>query len=274
MQIHVLGTRGSRPTTGPDVLRYGGDTACVAVSADDGPPTILLDAGTGIGHAGALMQGRPFNGSLLLGHLHWDHMQGLPFFRAGDRPDARVDCYVPAQGAPAEALLERFMSPPNFPIKPSGLLGTWRFLDLEPGEYEMEGFHVLALEIPHKGGRTFGFRLERDGRSLAYLSDHSPTSLGPGPDGLGERHEAAVRLAAEVDLLIHDAQYSLEEFEVRHGWGHCAIDYPIRLGREVGARRVLLFHHDPGHDDDLLDGWAQTLPAGVELARQGERIEI
>jgi phosphoribosyl 1,2-cyclic phosphodiesterase len=274
MQVYLLGTRGSRPTPGPEVVRYGGDSACVAVAPDGGLPTMLLDAGTGIGRATALMQGRPFRGSMLLGHLHWDHMQGIPFFPAGDRVDARVDVWVPAQGGTAEAQLEKFMSPPNFPIKPSGLRGMWRFFDLEEGEYEIEGFRVLALEIPHKGGRTFGFRLERDGKSMAYLSDHSPTALGPGPDGYGARHETAVRLTREVDLLIHDSQYTEEEFAERKDWGHCVVHYPIGLAREMDVKRTILFHHDPSHDDDFLDAWAADLPEGFALAVQGTRIDV
>ena len=274
MEIYVAGTRGSRPTTGPGVVRYGGDTACVAVAPDGEKPLILLDAGTGISNVTPLMTGDAFDGSILLGHLHWDHMQGLPFFPPGDRPDSRVDLFVPAQDLGAEAALARFMSPPNFPISPSQLRGSWRFRDLDEGEHRIEGFRVLALEIPHKGGRTFGYRLEHGGASIAYLSDHSPTTLGPGPEGMGEYHEAAVRLAEGVDLLIHDAQYTAEEFETRSDWGHCVVDYPIRLAGKVGAARVLLFHHDPGHDDEFLDRIAAGLPDGVEFAVQGTRIGV
>jgi phosphoribosyl 1,2-cyclic phosphodiesterase len=275
MEIHVAGTRGSRPTTGPGVVRYGGDTACIAVAPDGvDKPVILLDAGTGISNVTPLMAGEPFDGSILLGHLHWDHMQGLPFFPPADRPDSRVDLYVPAQDLDAEAALARFMSPPNFPIAPSQLRGSWRFRGLEEGEHRIEGFRVLALEIPHKGGRTFGYRLEHGGASIAYLSDHSPTTPGPGPEGIGEYHEAAVRLAEGVDLLIHDAQYTAEEFAERSDWGHCAVDYPIRLAEKVGAGRVLLFHHDPGHDDDFLDRLGAGLPDGVEFAVQGTRLIV
>jgi len=235
---------------------------------------VLLDAGTGISHATPLLAGEPFRGSILLGHLHWDHMQGLPFFSGADDPAARVDLWLPSQEPPAEQALARLMSPPAFPIAPSGLRGTWRFLDMDEGEHVIEGFRVLALEIPHKGGRTFGYRIERDGRAIAYLSDHSPTSIGPGPNGIGEFHTAAVRLAHDVDLLIHDAQYTAEEFPARADWGHCTMDYALALGREVGAGKVLLFHHDPYHDDDFLDGRAADLPPDAEFAVQGSRIDL
>jgi ribonuclease BN (tRNA processing enzyme) len=275
VQVHVLGARGSRPVPAATHLRHGGDTSCVALAHDGGPPTMVLDAGTGITHLGALLGDAAFRGTILLGHLHWDHVIGLPFARPADRPDARVDLYIPTtNGADAESVLARSMSPPHFPIGPDGLRGQWRFEALAPGRFEADGFSVLALEIPHKGGRTFGFRIEADGASLAYLSDHGPTALGPGPDGHGERHEAALRLADGVDLLIHDAQHTAAEFPPVAHFGHCSIDYAIALGREAAAARVLLFHHDPGHDDAFLDDLLPTLPAGVSLAAQGSVIDL
>lgn len=274
MQIHLLGTRGSRPTPDAAMLRYGGDTACVSVSSEGGAPTVLLDAGTGITRAVSLLGGEPFRGSILLGHLHWDHIQGLPFFGPADRSGARVDVWMPAQQVPAEEALARFMSPPSFPITPSQLRGAWRFVGLEEGEHEIEGFRVLALEVPHKGGRTFGYRLERDGRSLTYISDHNPTALGSGPGGIGELHDAALRLARDVDLLIHDAQYTAEEHAAYADWGHSVMEYPIALGEAAGAARVLLFHHDPGHDDRFLDDAAADLPEGAEFAVQGSRVDL
>jgi ribonuclease BN (tRNA processing enzyme) len=275
VQVHILGCRGSRPVPAATHLRYGGDTSCVALARDGQPPSLVLDAGTAITHLGALLGGQPFRGAILLGHLHWDHVIGLPFARVVDRPDAEVDLHLPAvDGTSAEATLARSMSPPHFPIAPDGLRGAWRFVGLEEGRFDAGGFSVLALEIPHKGGRTFGFRIEGGGASIAYLSDHGPTALGPGPDGLGERHEAACRLVEGVDLLIHDAQHTTEELPAVIHFGHCSLEYPIALGREAGARQVLLFHHDPGHDDAFLDGLAPTLPPGVTLAVQGQVIQL
>jgi ribonuclease BN (tRNA processing enzyme) len=271
----VLGARGSRPVPAATHLRHGGDTSCVALALDGGPPTLVLDAGTGITHLSALLGDDAFRGTILLGHLHWDHVIGLPFARAADRPDARVDLLLPTTGdTDAATVLARSMSPPHFPIGPEGLRGQWRFAAIEPGRCELEGFSVLALEIPHKGGRTFGFRIEAGGASIAYLSDHGPTALGPGPDGHGERHDAALQLAAGVDLLIHDAQHTAAEFPAVAHFGHCSIDYAIALGRQAGAAHVLLFHHDPGHDDGFLDDLAPALPAGVTFAVQGSRIDL
>lgn len=274
MHIHLLGTRGSLPTPGPDFVRYGGNTSCVAVSRDGEQPSLFLDAGTGLATARSVLGDASFRGSILLGHLHWDHIYGLPFFRNGDRADARVDVYLPAQGKP-EAVLHRVMSPPIFPIDVQTLRGTWNVISLEEGTSHIEGFEVTALDIPHKGGRSFGYRVSDGRSSLAYLSDHSPYSLGPGPNGNGELHETAQRLVSEVDLLIHDSQYTPEEFAERHHWGHCSYRYPIELAAACGVKRTLLFHHDPGRTDAQLDEMAAALDEpGVEFAVEGTSLGI
>ena len=183
MRVLVCGVRGSTPAPGPEFVRYGGNTSCVAVLADsDELPRLVLDAGTGLQRLSRSLDGHPFRGSILLGHLHWDHTHGLPFFPSGDRPDSRVRVFVPSQGDPEE-VLARAISPPHFPIRPSQLRGEWTFESLEPGTREVEGFSVTALEIPHKGGRTFGYRVSDGRATVAYLSDHSPIAYGPGPEG-------------------------------------------------------------------------------------------
>src|SRR3954452_7461205 len=135
MRVTVCGPRGSTPAPGPEFVRYGGHTSCIAVGHHGQPPSLILDSGTGIRRVTKLLDGQPFAGAILLGHLHWDHTQGLPFFGAGDRPDARVHVYLPAQGAPVE-VLSRFMPPPHFPIPPTELRGAWRFDGLEAGDHE------------------------------------------------------------------------------------------------------------------------------------------
>jgi phosphoribosyl 1,2-cyclic phosphodiesterase len=237
-------------------VRYGGHTSCIALAHDgDDAPTLLLDAGTGVRRVSGLLAGAPFNGTLLLGHLHWDHTQGIPFFQAGDRDDARVQLLMPEQGD-ATKVLRRAMSPPHFPIGPEELLGRWDIAGLEEGKHRIEGFDVLALDIPHKGGRTLGYRIS-DGRSaIAYLSDHGPLALGSGPDGWGPYHDAALALADGVDLLIHDAQQLPAEVAIAAAYGHSITDYAVRLGELAGAREVLLFHHSPARTDDEVDAIA------------------
>ena len=198
MRIHLCGVRGSTPAPGPDFLRYGGHTSCVALAHDGAAgPVLILDAGTGLRRVTPLLAGHVFAGTILLTHLHWDHVHGLPFFQAGDRDDARAALFLPQQpGGTAADVLGRGMSPPHFPITPNGLRGNWTFCMLEPGQLKAEGFTVEAREVPHKGGRTFGYRVS-DGRSvITYIPDHCPTAAGPGPEGWGEYHPAALDLAA------------------------------------------------------------------------------
>lgn len=233
-------------------MRIGGHTSCVAVAHEDEAPRLLLDAGTGIRRVPALLAGEAFRGAILLTHLHWDHVQGIPFFIAGDRDDARVVLAMPAQGDPVD-VLARVMGPPHFPITPDGLRGNWSFLALEPGRHEVEGFEVLAADLPHKGGRTFGYRITDGGRSLAYLPDHGPLGCGDGPDGLGARHEAATALAHDVDVLVHGAQFTADERKLAADFGHATVDYAVALAQETGARRLVLFHHAPGRADDDVD---------------------
>ena len=282
MKVWFLGCRGSTPAPGPTTTRYGGHTSCLAVAADDGPPSLLLDAGTGLVGLAAITGGRPFQGTMLLTHLHWDHTHGLPFSPATDHPDATVNLHLPSQGVPAELLLARAMSPPHFPIGPDGLRGTWSFNSLDEGELATaatsspglgstaEGFEVLAREIPHKGGRTFGYRITApNGSSLAYLPDHQPSRLGPGPESFGEIHEAARALTDGVDLLVHDAQYTAEEFPQMHNFGHSAIDYAVNLARVAQVGQLVAFHHAPTRTDRELDELADRFSHTATFTREG-----
>jgi phosphoribosyl 1,2-cyclic phosphodiesterase len=251
----------------------------VAVARDGAAPTLILDAGTGVRQVTALLAGQPFNGAILLTHLHWDHTQGLPFFRAGDHEDARVRLLLPDQqnGTGAEEVLARAMSPPHFPIRPAQLRGSWSFGTVSPGQLEAGGFTVQAREIPHKGGRTIGYRVS-DGRSVAaYVTDHCPTALGPGPHGWGEYHQAALELGAGADVLVHDAQLLAEEVAAEAAFGHAAADYAVALAQRAGARRVVLFHHRPDRTDDALDQLAQRFaaaPVPVTVAAEGLVLDL
>jgi phosphoribosyl 1,2-cyclic phosphodiesterase len=280
VRLTFCGVRGSTPAPGPEFVRYGGHTSCVAVAHDGAAaPTLILDAGTGVRRVSTLLAGQPFTGTILLTHLHWDHVQGLPFFRAGDRDDATVTLLLPDQrdGTGAEEVLARAMSPPHFPIRPRELRGRWTFGTIGPGRLEAGGFTVLACEIPHKGGRTLGYRVS-DGRSVAaYITDHCPTALGPGPDGWGEYHPAAVELAAGADVVVHDAQLLAAEVAAEAAFGHAAADYAVALAGRAGARRVALFHHRPDRTDDALDELARRFavaPVPVVVAAEEQILDV
>ena len=277
MKVHILGCRGSTPTPGIEFVRYGGETSCVALSSDQGPPRLLLDAGTGLRHLADLLGDEPFQGTILLSHLHWDHTHGLPFASSLDRDDARVNLYLPAQDADAEELLGRILGPPHFPIRPNELRGYWHFDEIDEGEHDMDRFHVLAREIPHKGGRTFGYRVSDASSSIAYLPDHHPGQPGSGPSGLGHLHPAALELAADVDLLIHDAQLTAEEYPKRSWLGHATAQYALELAEAAAAQALLLFHHDPARTDPEIDQLVEALqsaPIPVCAAKQGTSITV
>jgi ribonuclease BN (tRNA processing enzyme) len=232
---------------------------------------------------------------VLLTHLHWDHTQGLPFFRSADNLGSRVAVMGPAQVGPDgnvedfESVLNRGMSPPHFPVNPGNLRGQWTFRGVGEGTFEVEGFRVTAREIPHTGGRTFGYRATDGTATVAYVTDHCPTKLGPGGDGLGEVHPAAVALAEGCDLLVHDTQYLDEEIPEWAYFGHSCPGYALNLARAAGAKHLLLFHHDPLRTDDQLDlivaryqtaagknghGGQGPAPVSVGAACQGTVIEL
>jgi phosphoribosyl 1,2-cyclic phosphodiesterase len=281
LRIQFCGVRGSSPAPGIEFVRYGGHTSCLALSHDDALlPTLILDAGAGLQAAARLFAGTPFDGTILLTHLHWDHVLGLPFFAAADNLDARVSVRLPEQesGATAESVLAGMMSPPYFPVGPTELRGEWDFATLAPGEWLLEGFTVCAREIPHKGGRTFGYRISDGHSTLVYMPDHCPTTLGPGEDGFGEYHPAALELARDADVLVHDAQLLPSEQAAEADFGHAVADYAVELARRAGARAVFLFHHRHDRTDDTLDALARRLGGGtspeVSVATEGTILDL
>jgi phosphoribosyl 1,2-cyclic phosphodiesterase len=269
VRLLFCGVRGSTSAPGIDFVRIGGHTSCVALAHDGQPWSLLLDAGTGIRRVTKELGGRAFDGALLLTHLHWDHVEGLPFFAAGDRDDAHVRVLIPDQGETGVTeVLARGMSPPHFPIGPDGLRGEWTFEGLKPGGHIVEGFEIHAFDVPHKGGRTFGFRVDDEGASIAYIPDHCPA-----PDT-----NAEIALAcAGVDLLVHDAQFVAAERAVADLYGHATVDDAIALARQCDARRLALFHHGPARIDDDVDAIGQAASGqGVEVivAREEAVIEL
>jgi phosphoribosyl 1,2-cyclic phosphodiesterase len=277
MRVRFCGVRGSTSAPGAEFVRYGGHTSCVALARDGARPTLVLDAGTGLRNLTAHLDGHPFRGTILLGHLHWDHTHGLPFFAGGIRTDAKVTVVMPAQGDDAEEVMERAFSPPHFPVTPAQLEGDWRVTSIDEGKHLVEGFRVLVAEIPHKGGRTFGYRVSDGGATVAYLSDHNPIGAGDGPDGLGTYHPAAMALARDADVLIHDAQHTAAEFPAVSHFGHAAIEYAVGLAEAAGVRTLVLFHHDPSRPDDQLDALVaahQGGPVAVVGAAQGMVLDL
>jgi phosphoribosyl 1,2-cyclic phosphodiesterase len=268
----MLGVRGSTPAPGADFVRYGGHTSCVAITAaGDDRPTLVLDAGTGLRSLTAILGGAALDGSIVLSHLHWDHVQGLPFFAAGDREDARVDLYVPAQdGRSGRDLLAQSLSPPSFPITPEGLRGAWAFHAMAPGSHQIEGLRVTAVEIAHKGGRTHGLRVDAPEGSVAYLPDHAPAAAVSAE---------LMAMLDGVDVLIHDAQFLEGERPVAVDYGHATVQDAVKLATDCRAGTIVLFHHSPARTDEALDAigeWCTDLSADVAVvvAREGMTLDV
>jgi phosphoribosyl 1,2-cyclic phosphodiesterase len=265
VDVEFFGVRGSCPCPAAENQRYGGNTASVVLRVEDEPP-IMFDLGTGIRAFGRTQPlDGSFRGTALVTHIHWDHVQGLPFFPPADRVGARLDIYGPVhddQGS-LEQVFEGFMRPPYFPIRFQDLRGVFAFHDVMEGDLAVGNAKVRVRPVPHTGP-TVGYRVSWDGATVAYISDHqAPLDLDSVP-------ESVLELADGADLLIHDAQYTADEFEEKSHWGHGTVDYAITVARRANVGTLALFHHDPGHDDDTLD----RLAADVERAnhRPGPKI--
>jgi phosphoribosyl 1,2-cyclic phosphodiesterase len=274
------GVRGSTPCHGSEIVRYGGNTSCVSIDVPGADP-ILFDLGTGLRYFGASHPaGRPFSGTCLLSHLHWDHIQGVPFFTPLLCAGSNVTVYAPTQsdGRTVESVFAESIKPPLFPIELAMLPGTMRFEDVADDEFVLDGgaagdINVMSRVIPHVG-RTLGFRVEWNGRSVAYLSDHQMPH-----DGSFIATQGALDLCRNADLLIHDAQYTPAEFESKRDWGHCTIDFAVWLAGESNVRNLALFHHDPGHHDERLDelfaaASADGVSRGVDVFGAAEGLTV
>ena len=255
MQVTFYGVRGSTPCAGASTARYGGNTASVVLT-DDGHDPILLDLGTGLRYFGATCDPSvPFTGHALV-------TQGLPFAAPMLRVGDRVAMYGPSHdGVGFPEAFDQLMRPPFFPVRACELPAELTFCTLEPGMHDIAGAKVTALHVPHTD-TTFGYRIERDGYVIAYVSDHQQPVDGEYVDA------NVLELCAGADLLIHDAQYTAEEFAMKSTWGHCTVDYALTVAARAGVKTLVLFHHDPSHDDDQLD----ALLAGAVI--DGERLGI
>jgi len=274
MNVTFYGVRGSTPCDCRDQERYGGNTSCVALEAPGETP-IVFDLGTGLRYFGADQPtDGSFRGAVLLSHLHWDHVQGLPFFVPIDRPGARLAVYGPEQEeGPLGEVFTGIMRPPYFPVTPYELRGTIDFHDCGDTDFEFEGRRIKSRWVRHNGP-TLGYRVDWNGHSVAYIPDHGP---GTKPEDADDHVPRRIHeLCDGVDLLIHDAQYSPAEYEQKRHFGHCTVQYAVHVARECGAKTLAMFHHDPYHDDGAIDALlveaqAEANGSGVEViaAREG-----
>lgn len=250
MRAQLWGTRGSLAAPGAETARFGGNTSCVEVRGSGGT-TLVLDAGTGIRRLGAARRGVLRRVHVLLSHLHMDHIQGLGFFDPLFDPEVETHLWGPASTvADLRNRLARYLSPPLFPVRLRDLPNL--ILHTVPSEpFAVGEFRVLADRVCHPGF-TVGYRIEDRHGVLAYLSDHEP-ALGVASFPLGEDWTSGYTLARGADLLLHDAQYTLEEYPAHTGWGHSALEHALAFARLAQVRHLVTFHHDPGRSDDDVD---------------------
>jgi phosphoribosyl 1,2-cyclic phosphodiesterase len=251
VKVTIWGARGSTPISGPDVSRYGGNTPCLEVQ-DNGGTILVLDAGTGIRELGNKLAGQVKQVNLLLTHLHLDHIQGLGFFAPLFDPEVKVDIWGPASASyKLQSRLRRYLSPPLFPVRLRDLPAEVTLHEL-PGEpFDIGPFHIMSMMVTHPGP-TLGYRIETPEGVITFIPDHEP-ALGLGKFPLEGEWTSGYALSAEADLLIHDSQYSDEEYKGHIGWGHSSLGQALKLASLAGVKQFVPFHHDPGHDDETLD---------------------
>lgn len=274
MRLTVWGTRGSQPSPGPDTLRYGGNTSCVEIDVGS-DARVFLDAGTGLRVAGNQLPGEVRRVDLLLTHLHMDHIQGLGFFRPLFCEEFEVHIWGPGSAtADLRQRLTRYMSPPLFPVRLTELPCDLHVHDLRDA-IDIPGLAVDAELVCHPGP-TVGYRLEDDHSTVAYLPDHEP-KLACSRFADSSDWCSGFEIASGADLLIHDAQYSQAEYEERVGWGHSTLEHALALARLAAVERLMPFHHDPAHDDTMLDAVFAALPPesfAVIPAREGVSYDL
>jgi CheY-like chemotaxis protein/phosphoribosyl 1,2-cyclic phosphodiesterase len=289
MRIRFWGTRGSLPQPGHATLRYGGNTSCVEVQANDGT-RVILDCGTGAyGLGRALTEGsESVHGHLLIGHTHWDHIQGFPFFAPLFVPGNVWEVYAPGgRGRQLEASLAGQMAYDYFPLTLEALSADVRLHDLKEGVVELGSIRVTTQYLHHPA-LTLGYRLEADGATLVYATDYEPHSLHPldappGTEPVHHEDRRHIRFLEGADLVIHDAQYTLDEFPAKAGWGHTPMERAVDYAMLAHAKQLALFHHDPGRSDDAVDQLSESAthrvvaghsPLQVFAAAEGQVIEL
>jgi phosphoribosyl 1,2-cyclic phosphodiesterase len=277
--VRIWGARGSLSAPGPATVGYGGNTSCVELELADGT-TLILDAGSGIRELGQrLVEQDPGELNICLTHLHLDHVEGLGFFAPLWRAGWRLRFWgPPSPTATLRARVSRYLSPPLFPIGLSEAPAEAVFEDVPREPWRIGSAVVEAQTVEHRGP-TLGYRIEDEGRVLAYVPDHEPyltADLGDPPEWI-----SGWGLAAGADLLLHDSQYTEDEYPQRLGWGHSSAAHAAAFARAAGVRRLAMFHHDPMRSDHELEALHDQVAAAVRddqepplIAREGLEIAL
>lgn len=275
MKITIKGVRGSIPTSGPENEKYGGNTSCADLWADGWQ--LVLDAGSGMRNCSINHNATNKRIDILLTHLHFDHIQGLGFFSPLFDPSMEVHIWGPASSHQSlQSRLGRFFSPPLFPVHIRDLACKLTFHEIHSSEFEIGPFVIQSGYVIHPGP-TVGFRIEHDKKVFTYIPDHEP-ALGLNGIVKDKKWVSGIDLAVDADLLLHDAQFTKEEYAARKGWGHSSMDDAVYFATLAGVKKLLLAHHDPSHSDKVLEQMASSLEQqkglNIELAAEGMEIEL
>ncbi len=272
MLVKFWGVRGSTPTPQSENLRYGGNTSCVEVRVGD--QIFIFDCGTGfrvLGHSLEKEFGaRPFSAHVFVSHFHWDHIQGMPFFRPlYDAPNSHFVFHSSSRTRRLEQVMAEQMAAPYFPVDLAHMKAKRTFYDIEKGTLPIGDINVKTAYLNHPQG-CLGFRIETKDGVLVYATDNEP--------GDAQFDKAVRKLAEGADLLIYDAQYLPEEYMARRrGWGHSHWREAIDIVMESGAKELVLYHHDPDHTDTVVDkvvADARSYYANVRAAAEGMEIRV
>lgn len=271
MVVRFWGVRGSLPAPARENMRYGGNTSCIEVRSEG--QLLILDGGSGIRLLGEELlrssDSKRTEGTLLFSHTHWDHIQGLPFFAPGYSAKNHFQVLsAPGSGWQLHRALENQMSLPHFPVGLREMHGLRGIEELSAERVTFGNFDIRTAQLNHPGGCA-GFRIETCGASLGYLPDHEPYDHRPNEiDGAPAAQRKLVEFLRDLDVLILDTQYTVAEYALRVGWGHGCVSNSVRLAIEANVGRLILFHHDPSHDDEQIDQMVETareLAAGSNL---------
>ncbi len=277
LDVTFYGVRGSTPCSCDTTNGIGGNTSCVLVRGPEGDDPLVLDLGTGLRYLGNELAGRSANdsfvGTALVTHLHWDHVQGIPFFVPLLRENANLRLIGPPQpGSDLKTEISSFIRPPLFPVDLSVLPCEIDFIEMDSGSIAHGTSTITVAPIEHVGP-TNGYRIDNGDASVVYIPDHQQPS-----DGSLDVPAGVIDFCRGADLLIHDAQYGDDEFPAKSTWGHSTVRYAAEVARLAGVRRLVLFHHDPSHDDAWINQAVadaeRWVGPGIEVIAASEGLQI
>lgn len=254
MYIKSWGSRGSIPVSGKDYLKYGGDTTCIEIRADSGD-IIIIDAGTGIRRLGnQLIEENLYKYNFIFTHAHWDHLMGFPFFKPLYSNHSEFIMHkCPFHSKFVETILSKVMTPPNFPVRYSDLKANMVYPDACPASFEIGSVTITPIPLSHPNNGS-GYKFTEDGKTFIFITDNELGFIHKG----GLPVKSYIEFSAEADLLIHDAEYTPEEYEHHKEWGHSTYSQALSVAFKAGVKRLGLFHLNPERADIEMDALVKT----------------